>query len=149
MQAARVTDRPLRTGIEEPVLPALKKVLRRAVLEHQAAEPRRVFPTTLHAGFPGVPHRSVTLDHSWEIDQTMRVDMIEAITRDDLERGKVPLLWLTRPEARTGHDQAWAAAARAAGAELGVRLDLVVVTRHSWHDPHTGVGRRWQRVRDR
>lgn len=144
-----MTTRPARTGIEEPVLPALKQVLRRAVAEHRETEVRRVFPTTLHAGFPGGERRALPLDPSWELDQALRVDVVQALTRDQLAAGKVPLIWITRPEPPSDHDRAWAAAVRAAGAELGVRLDLVVVTRHSWHDPHTGVGRRWQRVRDR
>jgi hypothetical protein len=138
-----------RTGIEEPVPPALQRVLRRAVLEHVQRTRRRSRPPALNAGFPGGPHRRLELDPRWELDQTLRIDMVEAITRDDLAAGRVPLVWLTRPDLADGLDQAWAAAVRAAGAELGVRLDLVVVTRHSWHDPHTGVGRRWQRVRER
>ena len=139
-------------GIEEPVVQALAKVLRRAVREHAAAEPRRVFAAALHAGFPGGEHRALELDPAWDLDATLRIDMIEAMARHHLAQGRVPLLWITRPAdelAATSDDLAWAAAAKAAGRELRVTLDLVVVTRHSWLDPRTGVGRFWQRTRHR
>lgn len=140
-----------RSGIEEPVQAILGRVLRRAVADHAAGERRRVFPVVLHCGFPGSAHRTLTVDPTWRLDEALRVDVVEAITRDHLAAGKVPLLWLTRPEggeATTSDDLAWAAAVRAAGAELGAVLDLVVITRTSWHDPRTGVGRRWRRMRE-
>ncbi|WP_460854016.1 hypothetical protein [Nocardioides montaniterrae] len=136
-------------GIEEPILPALERVLRRAVADHQSAERRVVFPSTLHSGFPGGPHRTLVIAREWRLDHALRVDMVQAITRAHLAGGQVPLLWLTRPEERTGHDHEWSAAAHAAGAELGVRLDLVIVTKSAWHDPHTGAGRAWTRMRRR
>lgn len=147
-----MSTRTTHHGIEEPLLPALGKVLRRAVVDHARGEERRAFRPVLHVGFPGGDQRTLELREGWRLDQALRVDMIEAITRGHLDQGRVPLLWLTRAdgeEATTGEDLAWAAAARAAGTELGVALDLVVVTRHSWHDPRTGVGRAWRRARDR
>lgn len=141
-----------RPGIEEPVQPLLGRVLRRAVADHARTEQRRRFPPVLHAGFPGSSERTLVLDPAWDLDEALRVDMVEAITRHHVAQEKVPLVWITRADCEedtTGDDLAWAAAVRAAGAELGVALDLVVVTRHSWHDPRTGVGRRWQRVRRR
>lgn len=137
-------------SIEEPLTPALRRVLRRAVVDHAASMTRRTCPSVLHVGIPGGTQRTLELDPAWELDATLRVDMIEAITRRPLAEGRVPLVWLTR--AGRGHptsdDQLWAAAVRAAGAELKVALDLVVVTRHSWCDPRTGVGRTWQRHRN-
>ncbi|HJQ06788.1 MAG TPA: hypothetical protein VJ872_15160 [Nocardioides sp.] len=136
-------------SIEEPLTPALSRVLRRAVVEHAASMTRRTCPSVLHVGIPGGAQRTLELDPDWDLDATLRMDMIEAITRRPLAEGRVPLLWLTRAgQGRpTSDDQRWAAAVRAAGAELKVALDLVVVTRHSWCDPRTGVGRTWQRHR--
>ena len=147
-----MSSTPTRSGIHEPVLPALARVLRRAVVDLNRTETRRVFAPVLHAGFPGGDRRTLELDPTWELDATLRVDMVEAITRHHLAQGRVPLLWLTRPEdaaATLESDRAWAGATRAAGAELTVSLDLVVVTRHAWLDPRTGVGRTWRRVRER
>lgn len=147
-----MSTRAIRNGIEEPVVPALGRVLRRAVVEHARAEERRIFRPVLHVGFPGGEQRTLEIAVDWPLDQTLRVEMIEAITRRHLDQGRVPLLWLTRAEeedATTGEDLAWSAAVHAAGAELAVTLDLVVVTRRSWRDPRTGVGRAWQRIRER
>lgn len=136
-------------SIEEPLTPALSRVLRRAVVDHAASMTGRTCPSTLHVGIPGGPQRTLELDPEWDLDATLRVDMIEAITRRPLEEGRVPLLWLTRAGRgqASSDDLLWAAAVRAAGAELKVALDLVVVTKHSWRDPRTGVGRTWQRHR--
>ncbi|HWU21695.1 MAG TPA: hypothetical protein VN088_09220, partial [Nocardioides sp.] len=116
---------------------------------HAATTTRRSCPSILHVGIPGGPQRTLELDPEWELDATLRVDMIEAITRQPLTEGRVPLLWITRAgrSQSSSDDLLWAAAARAAGAELNVALDLVVVTRRSWRDPRTGVGRTWQRHR--
>ena len=46
-------------------------------------------------------------------------------------------------------DLAWVQAVRAAGAEAGVELTLVVVTRKGWFDPRSGVRREWKRLRTR
>jgi hypothetical protein len=144
------TSVPLsRSGISEPLTPALTRVLRRAVVEHAASTDRRDCPTVLHVGFPGGAQRTLELDPTWVLDLALLVDMIEAATRTHLARGKVPLLWLTRAgkSAVTTEDLLWAAAVRAASTELGVALDLVVVTRKSWRDPRTDAGRTWQRQR--
>ena len=44
-------------------------------------------------------------------------------------------------------DLAWLAAARSAYAEAGRDLAWVVVTRHGWWDPRSGLRRRWKRIR--
>jgi hypothetical protein len=61
------------------------------------------------------------------------------------------LVWLTRPGdlALQDLDAAWLAATRAAGAEAGLPLTMVVVTRHGWRDPRSGAGRTWKRLRAR
>jgi hypothetical protein len=37
----------------------------------------------------------------------------------------------------------------AAFAEVGEDATFVVVTRHGWADPRSGVGRTWKRIRQR
>ncbi|NYJ01059.1 hypothetical protein HNR19_001757 [Nocardioides thalensis] len=136
--------------LTEPVPRALEKVLRLAVLEHATTEPRRCFPPVLHVGLPERPSRHFEAGPDDVLDDALRVEVVEAMVRGPLERSFVPLVWLTRPDAEEADcDTAWLRAVRAAGAELGVALGLVVVTRHGWHDPVTGMRRRWQRIRRR
>ena len=139
-------------GITEPVPRPLARALRRAVIQHARDERRRRYPPVLHAGSPGGATRTFVADPA-ELDHALRTDVVQALLR----ARDVPadaLLWLTRPE--TGDpadvheaDVDWTAAVQAAGAELGRPLTLVVVTRRSWRDPRTGVGRRWARARQR
>lgn len=139
-------------GITEPVDRALYLVLRRAVLEHATTEERRAaYAPTLHVGLPGRPHRRFEIEPDEPLDHALRVDVAQALLRDDVAANRVPLVWLTRAESdeRLDCDVAWTAAVRAAAAELGVDLGLVVVTARSWYDPVTGVGRRWKRIRSR
>ncbi|TIC88563.1 hypothetical protein E8D34_02435 [Nocardioides sp. GY 10113] len=135
-----------RQGILEPVPHALARVLRRAVLEHGRSEERRSYPPTLRVGFPGGAQRCLEVGAPSAFDHTLRTEVAQAIARDFLVAGRVPLLWLTRPfHAGDEHDRPWSAAVHAAGSELGVALDLVVVTKQSWRDPRTTTGRTWQR----
>ncbi|MDQ6526473.1 hypothetical protein RB608_22830 [Nocardioides sp. LHD-245] len=134
--------------IQEPVPTLLERVLRRAVRDHAAAEGRCQLPPALHVGIPGGRVRSFELSGDGPLDLALRVEALEAMCRDHLAADVVPLIWLTRtPEGHDVEDLAWAAAVGCAGGELGVRLDLVVVTRRSWCDPRSGVGRRWTRLR--
>jgi hypothetical protein len=136
-------------GLREPVDRAVQRLLRRAVLDHASGEHRKVFPPVLHVGVPGVRARRFEIDAP--LDHTLRTDIVEAMLRPALEKQVVPLLWLTRRGSTSPHDVdgAWSAAVHAAGRELGLALGLVVVTRHSWHDPRTGVSRTWKRIRER
>ena len=61
------------------------------------------------------------------------------------------MVWLTRAGDLDLQDvdAAWLSAARAAGAEAGIDLTLVVVTRRGWSDPRSGVSREWKRLRSR
>lgn len=139
---------PSAQGIHEPVPRALQRVLRAAVLEHLTTEQRRSHPPVLHVGAPGRAARRFEIGPGDRLDHSLRVEVVEAMCRASLARDFVPLVWLTRVE--EGHDVedlAWAAAVGAAGGELGVSLDLVVVTRRWWRDPRTGVGRAWRRLR--
>lgn len=138
-------------GIQEPVTRAAATVLRRAVLDHAVSERRRSFPALLHVGVPGGVEEVAVADPDDLLDHTLRTDLVAALLRRTRRPGFVPLLWLTRPGPLDLQDVdvAWLAAARAASAEAGVGLTLVVVTRRGWADPRSGVHREWKRLRRR
>ncbi len=140
-------------GITEPVARPMLQLLRRAVLDLARDEHRRDFPPTLHVGLPGRVDRQFTADPADQLDHALRTDVVETMLRPAIDRAVVPLIWLTRRDNPDGDeafcDAEWSAAVRAAGGELGLGLGLVVVTRRSWRDPVTGVGRVWQRMRMR
>ena len=136
-------------GLREPVDRTVQQLLRRAVLDHAVGEHRKVHPPVLHVGVPGIRSRQFEIEA--HLDHAVRTDIIEAMLRPALDKGVVPLLWLTRRGDTAPHDVdgAWSAAVHAAGGELGLALGLVIVTRRSWHDPRTGVSRTWKRIRGR
>ena len=139
-------------GIAEPVGRRLHEMLRRAVFDHALSEPRRAFPPLLHVGRPSGPE-AVFGAHD-PSDQSLRTDVVAALlhrTRSADGSGPDPVVWLTRagPLELQDLDAAWLAAARAATAEAGLPLTLVVVTRHGWRDPRSGVARVWKRARAR
>jgi hypothetical protein len=137
-------------GLREPLPSLLEQVLRSAVVAHARAERRRLHPSVVHVGLPGGPRRSFEIRPEDPLDHALRTEVLQAMARDCLARDRVPLTWVTRPPTgQADADLDWAAAAGAAGGELGVRLDLVVITRRSWHDPRSEVGRTWTRIRDR
>ncbi|WP_141013729.1 hypothetical protein [Nocardioides sambongensis] len=134
--------------ITDPVPRALERVLRHAVLAHVRSESRRSYPQGLVVGFPTSPVEQRRLELSatgW--DHSLRTEVVQAMAAPFLAEGRVPLVWLTRPYVCDGHDDlAWASAVGSAAGELGADLGFVVVTRRSWRDPRTGVGRTWQRA---
>ncbi len=137
-------------GLREPVDRTLQQLLRRAVLDHALLiERRKEFAPVLHVGVPGI--RSRQFEITVPLDHAVRTDIVEAMLRPAVDRGVVPLLWLTRSGDITPQDvdDAWSAAVHAAGGELGLTIGLVIVTRRSWHDPRTGVSRTWKRIRRR
>jgi hypothetical protein len=139
-------------GIREPVPRPLAVVLRRAALAHARAEHRRGYPPLLHVGVPGGAEEVFTLAPGDPTDHAIRADVVAAmLQRVRRVSGAVPLVWLTRagPLDLQDVDAAWLAAARTATAEAGVVLTMVVVTRHGWADPRTGVRRQWKRLRER
>lgn len=139
---------PTGPGIQEPVPYLLERVLKGAVVAHARTEQRRTHPPVLHVGIPASPTRQFEVVAGEHLDHAVRVEIVEAMARDWLARGQVPLVWLARaPSGPDDDDLAWAAATGAAGGELGVSLDLVVLTRRSWHDPRSGTGRSWVRIR--
>lgn len=137
-------------GIVEPVPRDLQRLLRRAVLDHTTTERQRVFPPALHVGVPGaVRARFVVGPDDGTLDHAVRTDVVEAMVRRTRRPDAHPIVWLTRRGQLDLQDVDldWLAAARTAGAELGIPLPLVVVNRRSWRDPRTGVGRQWERLR--
>ena len=139
-------------GIRPPGSPALQAVLRRAVLDHRAAERRRVFAPRLHVGRPGGPAAVLACGPEEGYDHALRADVVAAmLARWRRQDGGVPLVWLTRPGELCVQDvdAAWLAGARTATAEAAIELTMVVVTRQGWLDPRSGAGRTWTRLRDR
>ena len=130
-------------------------MLRRAVVDHAAREPRRVYPALLHVGWPGGPEEVFAAGPDDELDHALRADVVAALLHTSRRHapvtGAIPMLWLTRsgPLDVGDLDLAWLAAARTASAEARVDLVLVVVTRRGWFDPRSGVRREWKRVRNR
>ena len=137
-------------GISEPLTRSLQGTLRRAVLEHAVSERRRTFAPLLHVGAPGGPQALFAATPLPVTDHALRTDVVAALLRrtSDLD-GR--LVWLTRPGGLELQDvdAAWLAAARAAGAEAGVPLTMVVVTRRGWRDPRSVAGQTWKRLRAR
>lgn len=135
-------------GLREPLDATVHRQLRAAVLDHVSTEARRVHPATLHVGVPG----GLTTSHTpgqEPTDHGLRTDMVAAMAHRTARSGVVPIVWLTR----TGTldlqdvDASWLAASRAAYAEAGRHLIWVVVHRHGWWDPRSGLSQRWVRLR--
>ncbi|QCW50506.1 hypothetical protein FE634_08935 [Nocardioides dongxiaopingii] len=141
---------PTASAILEPVPRDLREQLRRAVVHQVLHEPRRAYPPSVHVGVPGAVSTAVELDRRvGRLDHALRTDVLEAMLRAVERPGTAPVVWLARcgPVQALDVDLAWLAAARGAAAELDRPLPMVVVTRRSWRDPSTGVGRSWSRLR--
>lgn len=123
------------------------------MLDHALSEHRRSFPTILHVGTPG-GRESVFADRPDDpTDQALRTDIVAALLARHRRAGGAtpPLVWLSRPGdlELQDVDAAWLAAARAAAAEAGGVLTMVVINRHGWRDPRSGLSRTWVRLRRR
>ena len=147
------------SGLEEPLPPGLHALLRRATLDHATTERRRWFPPRVHVGVPGGSARVHAVRAEDRTDHALRTDVLAAmlaavpagVVRGDEGRRRTPLVWLTRPGELDLQDvdAEWLAAALAAGAEAGRDLTMVVVNRHGWRDPRSGLSRTWVRLRHR
>jgi hypothetical protein len=128
-------------------------LLRQAVLDYRTGERRRVHPEVLHVGVPGGHVVSLGLDEVEPADPGLRTDVVAALrvraTKELSEGCDVPMVWLTRTGALDLQDvdARWLTAARAAYDEAGAPLAFVVVNRHGWRDPRTGLSRTWVRLR--
>jgi hypothetical protein len=132
--------------LHAPLSPGDARVLRRAVLDLAIRDRRRHVPAVLHVGVPGGPARSVADDPVW--DHGLRTEIAGAVLR---AAGDPPWVWVTRsgPRELQDVDAAWLGAALAAAAERRVDVAYVVVTRHGWVDPRSGLCREWRRIRQR
>lgn len=142
--------------LTEPVAPDTRRALRRATLDLVAGDPRRVFAPVLHVGTPGGLTLSLELAVPDRLGHGLRADLVAAmlarIAREDAGGDTSdPVVWVTRPGRHKVEDvdAAWLAAARAACAEAGVSLTMVVITRDGWWDPRSGVRQVWRRLRQR
>lgn len=129
--------------LESPVAPEVQRVLRAAVLL-AAAERRPRLPATLNVGVPDGPTTTVVDDPAW--DHGLRTEIVGAALR---AREDPAWVWVTRsgPMDLQDVDAAWLGPTLAAAAERGVELGYVVVTRHGWSDPRSGVRQEWKRIR--
>jgi hypothetical protein len=135
-------------GLSEPLPRHTHVLLRQAVVEHVAAERRRVFPPVLHVGVPGERVVSLAVATAEPSDPGLRTDVVAALR---VRAGVRPdqLVWLTR----TGGldlqdvDARWLSATRTAYDEARAPLVFVVVNRHGWRDPRSGLSRTWVRLR--
>ena len=117
-----------------------------AVLHLATTDHRRRIPPVLHVGVPGGPASSVADDPAW--DHGLRAEIVGAVLR---VRRDPPWVWLTRsgPLSLQDVDAAWLAPTVAAATERGVDPAYVVVTRHGWFDPRSGLRHEWRRIRRR
>ncbi len=135
-------------GLSEPLPRHTDVLLRRAVLEHAAAERRRVYPPVLHVGVPGERVASLAVGTAEPTDPGLRTDVVAAL-RVRAGVGADQLVWLTRSGGLELQDvdARWLAAARAAYDEARAPLAFVVVNRRGWRDPRSGLSRTWVRLR--
>jgi hypothetical protein len=133
--------------LDEPLPRRTSRLLRRAVLDLALSEHRAHFPAVLHTGVPGGPVISVTDDRAW--DHGLRTDIVATVLAEVTE--PAPLTWLTRAGSGSLQDvdAAWLGPVLAAYAEHRREPTFVVVTRHGWTDPRSGLTRQWKRIRQR
>jgi hypothetical protein len=132
--------------LHPPLPPATGRLLRQMVLDLARSDRRRHVPAMLHVGRPGAGVNHVRDEPDW--DHGLRTEIVGAVLRATADP---PWVWLTRtgPLCLQDADAGWLAATLAAAAEREVDVGFVVVTRHGWRDPRSGLGRQWQRIRGR
>jgi hypothetical protein len=135
------------SALVEPVPTAVARLLRGAVLSLAVSERRRHFPAVLHVVAAGHDPVTVVDDRGW--DAGLRADVAGAAL---CRAGDgTAIAWLARPGSLVLEDvdADWLGPLLRAAEEHDVDLTYVVVTRHGWIDPRTGVHRTWRRIRDR
>lgn len=137
-------------GLVEPLATPLRRALRQAVLDHAVAEHRQAHLPILHVGLPGAREVVHPVRPDEPTDQALRADVVAAMVRRVAMAG-TPLVWLTRSGELVDQDvdTAWLAGARQAYGEAALPLVYVVVNRHGWRDPRSGLETRWVRMRRR
>lgn len=140
---------PAHEGLQAPLARPVERMLRRAAWEHAVSTKQRILVPQLHVGVPGEPHPVVAAVEGGGIpDQALCADALHAMRG---EAGDRSMVWLVRtgPREPQDVDLAWLAAARQAFAEAGDELVFVVVDRHGWWDPRSGLQATWARLRRR
>lgn len=137
-------------GLVEPLATPLRRALRQAVLDHAVAERRQAHLPILHVGLPGARKVIHPVRPDEPTDHSLRADIVAAMVRRVAMAG-LPLAWLTRPGELIDQDvdAEWLAGARQAFGEAGLALVFVVVNRHGWRDPRSGLQLSWVRMRRR
>jgi hypothetical protein len=132
--------------LRDPLPPGHRRTLRTAVLQLATTDHRRHVAPILHVGVPGGPTSTVADDPAW--DHGLRTEIVGAVLR---ARRDPPWVWVTRsgPLSMQDVDAAWLGPTTAAAAERGVDPAFVVVTRHGWLDPRSGLLQEWKRIRSR
>lgn len=132
--------------LREPLALADRRVLRTAVLLLATTDRRRHIPPHLHIGVPGGATTTVADDAGW--DHGLRTELVGAALRAGHDP---PWVWVTRsgPLSLQDVDAAWLGPTVAAASERGVDVAFVVVTRHGWADPRSGLRQEWKRIRRR
>lgn len=153
--AGTIEDGSAPEGLVEPLARPLADALRGAVLTQVAAERPRRRAAVVHAGYLGGSEHLFAPEPGDRLDHALRTDAMAALlararaSAPGSAGGRTVLAWLTRPGPLEleDDDAAWLAAARAAAAEAGEPLTFVVVSRHGWWDPRSGLRREWRRLR--
>lgn len=137
-------------GLTAPLATPLRRALRQAVLDHAVAERRRSHLPILHVGLPGSREVVHPIRRDEPTDHALRADVVAAMVRRTMAAGPV-LVWLTRPGELVDEDVdlTWLAGARQAFGEAERPLVFVVVNRHGWRDPRSGLAASWVRMRRR
>lgn len=137
-------------GLVEPLATPLRRALRQAVLDHAVAERRQSHLPILHVGLPSMREVVHPIRSDEPTDHALRADIVAAMVRRAGMAG-TPLVWLTRSGELIDQDvdTDWLAGARQAFGEAGLRLVYVVVNRHGWRDPRSGLETSWVRLRRR
>lgn len=145
--------------VQAPITRETHLVLRALALDFTETERRRRHPPVLWAGHPDQAACRLDLADVGALDAGLRTDMVAGLVvqarfgarRLGGDEARVPWLWLTRSGrvADEDRDAEWAAAALAACGELAMPCPFVVVVRHGWYDPVSGVRREWVRLRRR
>lgn len=144
--------------VQAPITRETHLWLRALALQFTEGEVRRRHPSVLWAGHPDQPSCRLDLAGT-AADAGLRTDLVAGLLvqarfrtrRLGGDEGLPPWTWLTRCGRLDDDDRdaEWAAAALAASAELALPCRFVVVVRHGWHDPVSGVRREWVRLRRR
>lgn len=130
----------------DPLASDQRRLLRRTVLDLATSEHRRRFPPVLHVGTPGAATITVEDDPAWDLG--LRTDLVGAVLRALHDPAWI---WVTRCGSldQEDVDAAWLGPTVTAAAERGTDVAFVVVTRHGWTDPRSGLRREWKRIRQR